>query len=66
MLNLCLLPDFGDSTAILNPVDLFRRWCKVNFGLLRGHVKSRYFAAILLKGSTQGDNIFAFYTYFLE
>ena len=36
-----LIPDFGVSKAILNPADTFRRWCKLNFGLLRGHVKSR-------------------------
>ena len=28
-------PDFGVSMAILNPVDIFRRWCRLNFGLLR-------------------------------
>ena len=44
------IPDFGVSTAILNPVDVFRRWCKMRFGLLRGHVKSRLMTAILLKG----------------
>ena len=44
------IPDFGVSTAILNPVETFRRWCKLNFGLLRGHVKSHHFTAILLKG----------------
>ena len=42
--------DFGVSTAILNPVDIFRRWCKLRFGLLRRHVKSRRMTAILLKG----------------
>ena len=44
------IPDFGVSAAILNPVDIFRRWCKLNFGLLRGHVKSRHITAISLKG----------------
>ena len=63
---LSLKPDFEVSTANLNPVDIFRRWCKLNFGLLRGHVKSRHFTAILLKGWAQGDNIFTFYTDFLE
>ena len=33
------IPDSGIGTVILNPVDIFRRWCKLNFGLLRGHVK---------------------------
>ena len=33
------IPDFGVSTAILNPAEIFRRWCKLNFGLLRGHVE---------------------------
>ena len=37
------------STAILNPGDIFRRWCKLNFGLLRDHVKSHHITAILLK-----------------
>ena len=44
------IPDFGVSTVILNPAEIFRRWCKLNIGLLRGHVKSRHFTAILLKG----------------
>ena len=26
------IPDFGISTAILNPVESFRRWFKLNFG----------------------------------
>ena len=41
------IPDFGDSAAILNPAEIFRRWCKLNFGLLRGHVKSRHITAQL-------------------
>ena len=36
------IPDFGVSTAILDTIDISRRWCKLNFGLLRGHVKSCY------------------------
>ena len=44
-----LIPDFGVTTTILNPVDIFRRWCKLKFGLLRGHVKSRHVTAVLLK-----------------
>ena len=50
MMMLIYIPDFGVSTAILNPVDIFRRWFKLNFGLLRGHVKSPHITAILLKG----------------
>ena len=34
------IPDFGVSTAILNITDFSQRWCKLNFGPLRGHVKS--------------------------
>ena len=35
---------FGDSTAILNTIDISRRWCKLNFGPLRDRVKSRHFS----------------------
>ena len=35
--------DFGVSTAILNTTHISRRWCKLNFGPLWGHVKSCYF-----------------------
>ena len=52
--------------AILNLVDIFRRWCKLNLGPLQGHVNTRHITTILLKGYLQGDNIFTFYTYFLE
>ena len=45
-----LIPDFGVSTAILDPVDIFRKWCKLSFGLFRDHVKSRHLIAISLKG----------------
>ena len=37
------IPDFGVSTAILNTADISRSWCKLNFGPLRGHVKSCHF-----------------------
>ena len=37
------IPNFGVSTAILNIIDVSRGWCKLNFGPLRGQVKSRYF-----------------------
>ena len=35
---------FGDSTAILNLVDIFRRWCKLSFRPMQGQVKSRHFS----------------------
>ena len=37
------IPDFRFSTAIVNIIGFFRRWCKLNFRLLRGHVKSCHF-----------------------
>ena len=43
------VPDFGVGTAILNPVDIFCRWCKSNFGLQRGHVKSFRFKSAKLR-----------------
>ena len=42
------IPDLGVSTAILNPVDIFCRWYKLNFGPLRDHVKLRHITAVLL------------------
>ena len=30
------IPDLDVSTAILNAIDISRRWCKLNFGPLRG------------------------------
>ena len=44
-----LMPDFRLSTTILNPLEIFLRWCKLNFGLLQGHVKSYHFTPFLLK-----------------
>ena len=44
------IPDFGVGTDILNPIDTFRRWCKLKFGLLQGHVKSCHITAVLMKG----------------
>ena len=38
-----VIPGFGVSTVILNIADFFRRCCKLNFGPLRGHVKSCHF-----------------------
>ena len=40
--NLFSIPDFGVSSAILNTIDIFRMWCKLNFRPLRGQVKSRH------------------------
>ena len=54
------VPDFGVTMAI------FHGCCKLNFGLLRGHVKLCDFAAILLKGSTQRENILNFYLTLLD
>ena len=47
---LMIIPDFGVSTAILNRLEISRRWCKLNFGLSQGHVKSRQFTANFLEG----------------
>ena len=44
-----LIPGFGVVTAILDHVDIVRRWCKLNFGLLRDHANPRNFTVILLK-----------------
>ena len=38
------MPDFGVATAILYPVDVFHRRCKLNFRLVRDQVKSRHFS----------------------
>ena len=38
-----LIPTFGVSTTILNPVDISCRWYKLNFGLLQGQVKLYHF-----------------------
>ena len=37
------IPNFGVSTTTLNTTDVFRSWCKLNFGPLRGYVKSCHF-----------------------
>ena len=37
------IPDYGVYTAILNGLDVFGRWWKLNFGSLRGRIKSCYF-----------------------
>ena len=38
------ISDLGVSTAILNPVDVFRRWYKLSFWPMRDQVKSRHFS----------------------
>ena len=38
------IPDFEVNTAILNPVDVFRRWCKLSFRPMRDQVKSHHFS----------------------
>ena len=38
------IPDLGGSTAILNPVNDFRRWCKLSFRPVPDQVKSRHFS----------------------
>ena len=37
------ISNFGVSTAILNIIDIYRKWCKLNFGPLWDQVKSRHF-----------------------
>ena len=37
------IPDFGVSAAILNTIDISSRWCKLNFGQLRGQIKSCHY-----------------------
>ena len=37
------IPNFGVSTTILNPVNIFCKWYKLNFGLTQGQVKSYHF-----------------------
>ena len=50
--------NFGVSTAILNPVDVYRRWCKLSFTRMRDQVKH----VIFLNRQARGDHIFTFYT----
>ena len=38
------ISDLGVSTAILNPVNVFRRWYKLSFWPMRDQVKSRHFS----------------------
>ena len=39
-----LISDFGGSTAILYPMNIFHRWSKLNFGPMQGQVKSCHFS----------------------
>ena len=39
----CLNPT-SDDTAILNPVNIFRTWCKLNFRAMQGQFKSHHFS----------------------
>ena len=41
--NMISILDFGVSAAILITIDFSCRWCKLNFGPLRGQVNSRHF-----------------------
>ena len=56
------MPNFGVSTTILNPVDIFCRCYKLNFGLLQGQVKSYHFYEII----EVKRQYFYFCIYFLE
>ena len=38
-----LIPNFGVSKTILNPVDIHCRWHKLNFGMLLGQIKLNHF-----------------------
>ena len=57
------ITDFGVSTSILTTTDVSRRWCKLNFGHLWSHVKSRYFSE---KIDSRRQYFYLFYTNFLE
>ena len=59
------ISDFGVRTAILNTIDISRRWYKLNFGPLRGQFKSLNHV-ISLKARTRESNVFTFYRNFLE
>ena len=59
--SLFIITGFGVSTAILNFADFSCRQCKLNFGPLRGHVKSCHFHERM----AAGRHIFTFYTNFL-
>ena len=51
------IPNFGVSTTISNPVNIFCKWYKLNFGLTQGQVKSYHFYERIEAKR---------YTYFLE
>ena len=42
------IPDFRVSMAILNPVEISCRWCKLNFRAIQGQVKSRQIKTMFL------------------
>ena len=50
------IPELGVRTAILNIAYFSLRCCKLNFGSLRGHVKSCHFPERIVTG----NNIFTF------
>ena len=56
------IPVFEVSTGILNPVDVFRRWCKLSFRAMRDRLND----AIFLNRQARGDYVFTFYTNLLE
>lgn len=45
------IPDLGVRTAILNIAYFSLRWCKLNFGSLRSHVKSCQFPERIVTGN---------------
>ena len=57
-----LIPNFGASKTILNPVNIFCRWYKLNLGVLQGQVKLYHF----MNEQRQRDNFFYFLYKFLE
>ena len=57
------IPNFGVSTVILNPLDIFRRWWKLNFGPMKGQVKSRHFSEGIVESR---QYLFTSYKNFLE
>ena len=59
------ISDFGVRTAILNTIDISRRWYKLNFGPLRGQFKGLNHV-ISLKAGKRESNVFTFYRNFLE
>ena len=54
------IPNSGVGTAILNPVDIFRMWRKLNFGPLRGQVGWKQ------RGKSFWEVVWIFYYLFKE